>query len=197
MVSLSTSDTGITGVKLRSNVKTMGSSLRRAASIGLLATGLVAASVGSAHAAGTPGRGTPVPPELKPPAGNVLAGTFSASGVQVYACNGGTWSFVEPVATLTSSRGRTEAIHFRGPSWQSTTDGSLVVAKAVANKPVTGTIPLLLLEATDNSGDGLFGRVTYIQRLATSGGAAPADSCEDGDTEGVPYRAQYRFFVER
>ncbi|MEV5409991.1 DUF3455 domain-containing protein [Thermopolyspora sp. NPDC052614] len=181
---------------MRSLAKTTGSSLRRAASIGLLATGLVAASVGSAHATATPGHGAPVPPELKPPAGHVLAKAFSASGVQVYECNGGTWSFVEPAASLTDARGRTAAIHFRGPTWQSTTDGSLVVGKAVANKPVTGTIPLLLLEATDNRGDGLFGRVTYIQRLATQGGAAPTGPCEDGDTEGVPYRAQYRFFVE-
>jgi hypothetical protein len=203
---------------LPSLVEKLFPSVRRAAAVTLAAAGLVAASVTSAAAADGPGhdywpsfdrsgRGSSpsdgpgrtlnVPSKLKPPAGNVAAGTFSARGVQVYECTGGSWKFVEPVATLTGPGGRVEAIHYRGPSWQSTTDGSLVVAKAVADHPVSGTIPWLLLEATDNRGDGLFGRVTYIQRLSTSGGAAPSGGCKDGETEGVPYRAQYRVFVKK
>lgn len=180
---------------MRISVKATVSSAGRIAAAGLLAAGLLAASAGAAHAA-TPKPGGSVPAELRPPAGNVAAATFNASGVQVYECSGGEWTFVEPAATLTDSRGRPVAIHFRGPTWQSTTDSSLVEARAVANVPVNGTIPLLLLEATENRGDGLFGRVTYIQRLATSGGAAPSGSCEDGDTKGVPYKAKYRFFVK-
>ena len=89
------------------------------------------------------------------------------------------------------------AIHFRGPSWESTADGSLVTAAVVANSPVAGSIPELLLKAnTPNiSGTGLFGRVTYIQRLSTSGGVAPTTACTDGQRVGVPYRAEYRFYV--
>lgn len=180
---------------MRIPVKATVPSARRIAAAGLLAAGLIAATAGGAQAA-RPKPGGSVPDELKPPAGNVPAATFNASGVQVYECSGGEWTFVEPAATLTDSRGRPVAIHFRSPTWQSTVDSSLVEASAVANVPVAGTIPLLLLKATENRGDGLFGRVTYIQRLATSGGAAPGGSCEDGETKGVPYKAKYRFFVK-
>jgi hypothetical protein len=141
------------------------------------------------------------PPALAPPAGHVLSSVFGAQGVQVYQCMAGAWTFLEPAASLTGRvKGphraeRHTAIHFRGPSWESTNDGSLVEAKVVASSPVAGSIPQLLLQATRNRGDGAFGHVTYVQRLATSGGAAPTGACTDGRSTGVAYRAQYRFFV--
>jgi hypothetical protein len=61
--------------------------------------------------------------------------------------------------------------------------------------PVTGSIPQLLLQASRVRGDGMFGRVSYIQRLATTGGAAPATPCTDGQTRGVEYTARYYFYV--
>lgn len=148
-----------------------------------------AADVGSAS----------VPPELVPPAGQVVAADFGAEGVQVYQCSSGAWVFLEPAANLLGwgrqpGSVRT-AVHFRGPSWESTDDGSLVTGKAIASSPVAGSIPQLLLQATSNRGDGVFGKVTYIQRLATSGGAAPAGTCTDGQTAGVPYQAEYRFYA--
>jgi hypothetical protein len=140
-----------------------------------------------------------VPPALTPPAGNVLTSSFAGKGVQVYQCTAGAWVFVEPAAQLSGGLTRAPwtyetAVHFRGPSWESTVDGSLVTAAAVANSPVTGSIPELLLKAATNRGDGVFGKVTYIQRLRTTGGAAPAGTCTDGATVGVPYTAKYRFF---
>lgn len=155
-----------------------------------------------------------VPPELVPPPGNVLAAVLPATGVQVYRCTLTTpptgtptlgWVFVEPVATLAGKTVRTTgksaqldkhvtAVHFRGPSWESDQDGSLVEGKAKANSPVPGSIPQLLLEAARNQGTGIFGKVTFVQRLATSGGAAPAGACTEGAVTGVPYRAVYRFF---
>ncbi len=140
-----------------------------------------------------------VPENLKPPAGNTEIARYRASGVQVYRCTGQAWVFVEPVASLTSHRGHnkvTQAIHFRGPSWQSVKDGSLVEAKALANSPVEGAIPELLLEATTTRGDGVFGQVTYVQRLNTKGGLAPAGSCTDGNVESVKDQADYRFFAK-
>jgi len=140
----------------------------------------------------------PVPPALTVPAGNKLTSAFAAQGVQVYTCTAGAWVFTEPAASLigqaTGARGLQTAVHFRGPSWESTTDGSLVTATAVANSPVTGSIAELLLKAATNRGTGLFGKVSYIQRLSTTGGAAPAGSCTDGATTGVPYTAKYRFY---
>jgi hypothetical protein len=164
---------------------------------GVLATGLVAGAPVSAHTPGTPS--IPVPANLAPPAGNVQFANFGASGVQVYTCTAGAWTFTEPAAILAGSAkgfpGPQAATHFRGPSWQSTRDGSLVEAKAVASSPVAGSIPQLLLQSTRTRGDGVFGAVTYIQRLATSGGVAPTGACVDGQTSGVPYRAVYRFFA--
>jgi hypothetical protein len=137
---------------------------------------------------------TPVPPELAVPEGNTLTARFAASGVQVYRCTSGAWVFVEPAAALYDRYGRTVAIHFRGPSWESIRDGSLVEGSVVASVPVTGSIPQLLLRATTTRGTGVFGGVSYIQRLATTGGTAPAGSCTEGETRGVPYTAVYQFY---
>lgn len=164
---------------------------------GLLAALLAGSGSSAAGHAAPPQQLPPAPAALAPPAGNVLSSGYQARGVQVYQCTAGAWAFVEPAATLTGfARGRSRAaVHFRGPSWQSTGDGSLVEARAVASSPVTGSIPELLLQATRTRGGGDFGAVTYIQRLATSGGVAPAGTCTDGATTGVPYRAAYRFYV--
>lgn len=166
----------------------------------LLAGLLLIGAWGTASDAAPPHAASPVrpaPPELAPPPGNVLSSVYRARGVQVYQCTAGAWVFVEPAASLTgvARGGLRTAVHFRGPSWESTGDGSLVEAKAVANVPVAGSIPQLLLQASRNRGAGEFGAVTYVQRLATSGGAAPAGACAEGDTTGVPYRAEYRFYV--
>ncbi|GLI03931.1 DUF3455 domain-containing protein [Phytohabitans aurantiacus] len=176
---------------------TLTRTLRGVMCAGVLAAGLVAAAPVSAH---SPGASTsPVPANLVPPAGNAPFATFGATGVQVYTCTAGAWTFTEPAAILTGKAkgfpGPQTATHFRGPSWQSTRDGSLVEAKSVASSPVSGAIPQLLLQATRTRGDGVFGAVTYIQRLDTSGGVAPASACVDGQTSGVPYRAVYRFFT--
>jgi hypothetical protein len=140
-----------------------------------------------------------VPPELVPPTGNVLSSVFTARGVQVYACTAGAWTFTEPAATLTGVTVHpfrpVTAVHFRGPSWQSVEDGSLITAVVVTPSPVAGSIPQLLLKSVTTRGPGAFGAVTYVQRLSTSGGAAPAGACTEGVSTGVPYRAVYRFFV--
>jgi hypothetical protein len=140
-----------------------------------------------------------VPPGLKPPAGNVLTAQFTGRGVQVYQCTAGAWVLVEPAANLVGhgpGRSRIQtAVHYKGPTWESTTDGSLVQGATVASSPVSGSIPQLLLKATANRGTGVFGRVTFINRLDTKGGAAPAGSCTSGRTTGVPYTAQYLFYV--
>ena len=159
--------------------------------VALLGTAGAQASAGTGHV-------PEVPAAVQVPAGQVLIGDFLGRGVQVYQCTGGAWTFVEPAATLTGwvkrPGNRATAVHFRGPSWESTEDGSLVEAKAVGSSPVPGSIPQLLLQATRNRGGGVFGDVSYIQRLATRGGAAPAGTCVEGSTVGVPYTADYRFF---
>jgi hypothetical protein len=45
------------------------------------------------------------------------------------------------------------------------------------------------------SGEGEpLGRTTYVQRLNTSGGVAPAGTCTPGATIAVPYTADYFFW---
>jgi hypothetical protein len=125
----------------------------------------------------------------------VLVARYPARGVQVYTCTAGSWVFTEPAATLSAGpAGPAVAVHFRGPSWQSTTDGSLVTAKAIVSVRVDGSIPQLLLQATSTRGPGRFGSVSHIQRLNTSGGAAPTGTCTEGATVGVAYRADYVFY---
>src|SRR3954452_24658612 len=85
-----------------------------------------------------------VPPEIQVEAGNEPFEVGHALGVQVYACNGMAWTFVEPKALLVTNR--LQLIHpFAAPTWQHQ-DGSSVVGQLV--KPVTvdaKSIPWLLL----------------------------------------------------
>jgi hypothetical protein len=159
------------------------------------------AGAADAQAAGFVGKRLDVPPDLVPPAGNRLDSVFKAAGVQNYGCTDGAWTLFEPAATLTGITldpvRRDTVIHFRGPSWQSVTDGSLVegAARATAPSDTPNSIPQLLIGAKLVRGAGTFGGVTFIQRLATVGGVAPAGTCTAGQTRAVRYTAVYRFFT--
>ncbi|MEV6348908.1 DUF3455 domain-containing protein [Actinoplanes sp. NPDC051851] len=149
------------------------------------------------------GGGLTVPATLEPPPGNAVHAVLKARGVQIYTCTSGAWQLTEPAASLNgitlSPVRKVTALHFRGPSWESDQDGSLVEGARPVSAPSTtpNSIPQLLITAARTRGDGLFGGVTYIQRLATSGGVAPATTCTTGDTLAVPYRAVYRFFRKK
>ncbi|MFE5563894.1 DUF3455 domain-containing protein [Amycolatopsis japonica] len=134
-----------------------------------------------------------VPAAIRVPAGNKQVAAFSAVGVQIYGCTGGAWSLIQPAATL-SRRGVPAAIHGKGPIWTSTIDGTSVTAAAVGSSPQPGAIPQLLLKATANYGDGIFGSVSYIQRLNTRGGVAPTGYCAEGAQTAVHYTADYTFW---
>ena len=148
--------------------------------------------------------GTPqVPDTLKPPAGNVLSAVFKASGVQIYGCTDAKWALIEPAASLTGITvnpvKRVTALHFRGPSWESDQDGSLIEGTSPVAAPsgTPNSIPQLLVTAKTTRGPGVFGAVTFVQRLSTVGGVAPAGACAAGATTATPYRAVYRFFVKQ
>ena len=166
----------------------------------LLASGTVsAAGASTAWRAGCEAAAWPTVAlsSVKVPDGNRLTGVFSAEGVQTYTCTDGAWKLLEPAATLWAKNDhsrRTLALHSRGPVWVSTVDGSAVNAAAVANSPKTGTIPELLLKSTTTRGTGTFADVSYIQRLNTRGGVAPATACTGTDQVSVPYAATYAFY---
>ncbi|WP_305783645.1 DUF3455 domain-containing protein [Symbioplanes lichenis] len=132
---------------------------------------------------------------LQPPAGLKILGQFVVgSGTQTYTCTGGTFTGSSvPEAQLFDGANR-KIHHFGGPSWQSESDGSLITASPIANSPVPGAIPELLLEVKTHSGQGILSGVTHIQRMNTFGGVAPATACTDGEKTSVKYNANYIFW---
>jgi hypothetical protein len=148
---------------------------------------------GAATASATPAA-PKAPDAIKVPDGNHALATYSAEGVQIYGCTTGAWTLIQPAAVL-SRHGKPVALHSKGPVWTSTVDGSTVGAAAAGSSPREGAIPELLLKANLNTGDGVFGKVTYVQRLNTRGGVAPAGTCTDGTQTAVRYTADYAFWV--
>jgi hypothetical protein len=144
-----------------------------------------------------------VPAALRPPAGNDLHAVLKARGVQIYECRRGTWQPLEPAASLTgvtmSPVRKVTAVHFRGPAWVSDQDGSMVQGTDPVTAPATdaANVPQVLYKATANRGGGLFGGVTYIQRIDTQGGAAPSPSCGGNDPVAIPFHAVFRFFTKK
>ena len=177
---------------------------KRVTQTSLLVLGLMVAAVPAAGAQGTPAE---TPANLNVPAHNVLQFTTYATGVQTYVCKARPddatrfeWTFVAPTADLWNPAGEKIGTHYAGPTWEAA-DGSKVAAKVVerADAAAPGAIPWLLLEATSHTGTGVFGEVSYIQRLETVGGIAPADGCDqaaDGTERAIEYTAQYAFFQQ-
>jgi hypothetical protein len=142
-----------------------------------------------------------IPAAIQPPAGSRPIGAFIvASGTQNYTCvvpagatTGGYTGSSTPEAQLIGTGGRIH--HFGGPTWQSLRDGSLVIGSKVAAVDQPGSIPQLLLTVATHSGSGLLSRADYINRLYTSGGAAPTTGgCTAGQVVKVPYKAVYVFW---
>jgi hypothetical protein len=144
-----------------------------------------------------------IPDLLKVPPGNVLLLRAYGKGVQIYTCPDITHA--TPHAILLErdrDEGDVVAIHFAGPSWQATQDGSIVVGDAANAKHVVAPDPdsvdWLLLPAKSTAGNGVLSKVTFIQRLHTDGGKAPTGSCDqkpDGTQILVEYSAWYLFYV--
>jgi hypothetical protein len=140
---------------------------------------------------------------LQPPPGNVEIVRAYGVGVQIYhSAPSATdptkfvWKFFAPEATLFNNAGNAFIHHFGGPSWE-TDNGSLVVGALVDAEPSANpnSIAQLLLSGASHSGNGLLSRVTFIQRLDTSGGVAPATlPTALGQEVQVPYTATYVFF---
>ncbi|MDF3042364.1 MAG: hypothetical protein K0Q71_5070, partial [Thermomicrobiales bacterium] len=169
------------------------------------AIALIWSLVGSATAQGTPTSAEEIPTILAPPASAVLLFELGARGVQIYACEADpddattfVWTFTAPEAELLNEHGEVVGNHFAGPSWQGH-DGSTVGGAVLerADAPAPGTIPWLLLEATEHAGSGAFATITHIQRLETAGGIAPTEGCDEahaGAEVRAPYEATYAFY---
>ena len=146
-----------------------------------------------------------LPAAVKVPAGNMVAMETIGAGQITYECRAKKdaagqfeWVFVGPDAKL-MSRSSTPVGKYYGPpaTWESN-DGSKITGAQLAVSPSTpGNIPLQLVKANPAVGAGAMAGVTYIQRVATQGGVAPAILCDAnsvGKKEVVQYQADYIFW---
>jgi hypothetical protein len=142
-----------------------------------------------------------VPAELAVPSGNYLAAYRKGIGAQIYVCTaadaGYSWVFKAPEADLFFPGKHLAGSHYAGPTWEAL-DGSTVVGMKLASATVDASaIPWLLLQAASHSGNGVFSKVAYIQRLNTTAGLAPTASCDAanvGQAVDVDYTAGYFFY---
>lgn len=137
------------------------------------------------------------------PSGNARVATYYAKGVQKYkaqlkAGGGYEWVLVAPHADLYDSNNQKVGFHGAGPVWTISSADSIFAqhfAPARTATPDANSIPwLLLMPKTGKTPTGIFADVDYIQRIATTGGKAPATPPQTAtDTKDVSYTAIYRF----
>ena len=165
----------------------------------MLATGLLAGLLGCAQM-------TPmmdVPSVVQAPAGQKAAMTWTGTGMLTYECRPKAdnammfeWAFAGPEAKLADAKSMAATgRYYAGPTWESN-DGSKITGKQVGVAPAgAGNIPFQLVKA--EGGSGAMKDVTYIQRVNTKGGVAPAAPCDAsarGAKTTVPYSADYVFY---
>ncbi|MDP9122702.1 MAG: DUF3455 domain-containing protein [Acidobacteriota bacterium] len=172
-----------------------------------LVLGLAAGLAGFANGWAVPLERPAVPDRsLDPPAAVVPVLKAAGEGVQRYACiekegTPGTfaWTLRGPWAKLYDAAHREIGSHSAGPTWQ-LGDGSKVVKKevlATVQSTDQRAIPWLLVQV-EPSGAGALASVTYVQRIDTAFGRAPATGCDAehaGATEEVDYSATYLFYA--
>lgn len=149
-----------------------------------------------------------IPAPLRVSTNSALTLRAHAAGVQIYRCSAGKddaahfeWLLKEPEADLFDRSGKKIGNHYAGPTWEAL-DGSKVMGAVVAraNSPDPHAVAWLLLSAKSTSGNGIFTRVRFIQRLRTVGGSAPSDGCDEtslGREVRVAYSAEYWFYADK
>ncbi len=153
-----------------------------------------------------------IPEAIAVPAGHKLKYRVYATGVQIYEVKRSSadpsqfvWVNIAPSANLYAQPNYHNQVgqHYGGPTWEFTKGpykGKKTVGVKLAGVTVDpAAIPWLLLQANENlSSPG--NRVTYLQRIHTTGGLAPAGTPNEanlGQVEEVPYTATYLFFEKQ
>lgn len=146
-----------------------------------------------------------VPSALAVPAGNKVAFMYKGSGLLNYECRAKadapsefSWVLASPDAALKDKNDALVGKYYGGPTWEHA-DGSKVTGKqlAVSPAPTAGNIPWQLVQATPSAGSMTMNGVTYIQRVNTMAGVAPADPCTAAvvaSKKQVRYSADYYFY---
>ena len=146
-----------------------------------------------------------LPAAVQVPAGNKVAMETVGVGEITYACNPKKdmagqfeWVFAGPDAKLNDRSGKQVGKYYGPPATWESMDGSKLTGAQVAVAPSSaGNIPLQLVKANPAMGMGSMSGVTYIQRVATMGGGAPAMPCDAGTAGSkqiVKYQADYIFY---
>lgn len=146
-----------------------------------------------------------LPATVQVPAGNKVAMETVGVGEITYECRAKAgaagqyeWVFVGPDAKLMDRSGKQVGKYYGPPATWENMDGSKVTATQVAVSPAAaGSIPLQLVKANPAMGTGMMTGTTYIQRVATQGGVAPAAACAAGNMGAkqiVKYQADYIFY---
>ncbi|TRW97942.1 DUF3455 domain-containing protein [Candidatus Methylobacter oryzae] len=145
---------------------------------------------------------TRIPEQIQPPAGYHPVLTVHAKGDQIYQCSAKqgeySWQTLAPDAKLFDGQGNIVGNHSAGPLWEYK-EGSRVVGKVLKKIDVApgSAISWLLVEVVSHKGDGLFANVSFINRINTQGGLAPASACNAnhlGSEKRVAYTADYVFY---
>lgn len=146
-----------------------------------------------------------LPAAVQVPAGHKVAMETVGVGQITYECRAKKdmagqheWVFVGPDAKLQTRSGSVIGRYWGPPATWENNDGSKVTATQVAVAPAgTGDIPLQLVKANPATGMGAMQGVSYIQRVNTRGGVAPAMACNAGNLGSkqiVQYQADYIFW---
>jgi hypothetical protein len=146
-----------------------------------------------------------LPDAVKVPAGHAVVMETVGAGDITYECRAKAntpgqheWVFVGPDAKLMDRTGRQVGKYYGPPATWESMDGSKLTATQVAVAPNgSGNIPLQLVKANPATGAGAMQGVSYIQRVATQGGVAPAMACgaaNMGQKQVVKYQADYIFY---
>ena len=146
-----------------------------------------------------------LPDAVKVPAGHRVALETIGVGEITYECRAKAdaagvfeWVFVGPKADLISRAGSKLGTYYGPPATWENSDGSKITGAQVAVAPIgAGNIPAQLVKANPAMGSGAMTGVTYVQRVATKGGVAPATACDGtavGKREIVKYQADYIFY---
>jgi len=149
-----------------------------------------------------------VPEAVRVPDGHKVAMETVGVGQITYECQAKTdmpgqmaWVFMGPKAALNDRSGKQVGKYYGPPATWEAMDGSKVTGTQVAIAPAgDGNIPHQLVKANPAEGKGAMTGVTYIQRVATKGGVAPAKTCaaaNEGERQIVDYQADYLFWANK
>ena len=146
-----------------------------------------------------------LPDAVKVPGGHRVVMETAAAGDITYQCRAKKdiegqfeWVFIGPNAGLKDRGGKVVGRYYGPPATWESTDGSKVTGAQLAISPAeSGSIPFQLVKANPAMGMGRMQGVSYIQRVNTQGGVAPASMCSTGNVDQkqvVRYRADYIFW---